>query len=230
MCDIGELIFDQLHDLIEESLAVVVRPNDRIISKTKGFRNPDTYGELNPSFLTDLFSKVGLREQHLFLDLGSGVGNAVLQAALQTGCKARGCELSKVRNDFASPLHEELLERCKLESYKRRLRNTAAEERVKFVRGDKFKHGEVRLWVSSADLILVTNMLFTVEMNDELLLLAMVMKRGAKMATMTRLLSGTYEPGEQSPIERLGEESLQSRKGQAGWAWAGIGWYLYTKK
>ena len=45
-----------------------------------------------PTFVSDIFHATGLSESSLFLDLGS-VGNVVLQAILETGCRSFGLEV-----------------------------------------------------------------------------------------------------------------------------------------
>ena len=215
--------------MLEAARDAVVLPHDDAIAKTKGVSNPDTYGELSYWFLTSLFAKVALNWRQLFVDLGSGVGNICLQAALEIGCTARGCEISQLRNNLAAPFHADLLAKCTTAVERKRLTNTAAKERLRFVEGDIFNNSEVETWIPEADLILCTNLKFPGDMNEELLMLAMQMKSGVKMATLAPLFVGSYEPGEQSPMNHLTEERLRARKGEARWAWNAFDWYLYTR-
>ncbi|KNZ56855.1 hypothetical protein VP01_2301g8 [Puccinia sorghi] len=48
----------------------------------------NVYGELKPRFISEIIRLVDLRPGMLFLDLGSGIGNIVLQVALEVGCVA----------------------------------------------------------------------------------------------------------------------------------------------
>lgn len=65
----------------------------------------NVYGELLPRFISTIFKETRLKSGHVFVDLGSGVGNVVLQAALEIGCESWGCEMMAnacdlVRGDF----------------------------------------------------------------------------------------------------------------------------------
>ncbi|KAI9725399.1 MAG: Nucleosomal histone H3-Lys79 methylase [Chrysothrix sp. TS-e1954] len=220
----------EMYTKIEAARDAVVFPHEEAISKTKQLHGADTYGELSFWFQTALFRKTGLTSEHVFVDLGSGVGNIVLQAALETGCTAYGCELNSVCANLAAPFHADLLARCTTDVERRRLTNTARKERVRFVEGDIFKNDEVGSWIPQADLVLCTNLKFSFDMNDELLVLAMQMKPGARMATLSPLFLGTYAPGEQSPMKQLAEERCRAREGESRWTWGAFDWYLYTKR
>ena len=52
-----------------------------------------TYGELEPCFVYGLLEDLRVTPNSLVVDLGSGAGNLVIQAAIQTGCTAFGIEL-----------------------------------------------------------------------------------------------------------------------------------------
>lgn len=74
--------FDQLYDR-------AVAP---YLSGLKSGRTDFTYGELRPAFLSSIFKSAGLNCDSVYVDLGSGVGNTAMQAALETGCEAHGIE------------------------------------------------------------------------------------------------------------------------------------------
>ncbi len=54
----------------------------------------EIYGEINPVFVNDLIDVLAIRSHDIVYDLGSGVGNVVLQLACQTGCTAYGAFLN----------------------------------------------------------------------------------------------------------------------------------------
>lgn len=56
----------------------------------------DSYGELRHIFMSKVIEQTNLNSNSVFVDLGSGVGNCVMQAALQAGCKSYGFELLPV--------------------------------------------------------------------------------------------------------------------------------------
>jgi hypothetical protein len=62
-----------------------------------------TYGEITPAGFRALARRVGLGAQDVFVDLGSGVGRAVVQAALENGVRrSAGVELAASRHERAA--------------------------------------------------------------------------------------------------------------------------------
>ncbi|KAI6153139.1 histone-lysine N-methyltransferase, partial [Pisolithus tinctorius] len=61
------------------------------VSRYSAFTS-EVYGELMPSFTDKIIAQTGLHAGSLLVDLGSGVGNVLLHAALATGCSAFGIE------------------------------------------------------------------------------------------------------------------------------------------
>ena len=61
--------------------------------------------------MSKIIDQTNLGPDSLFVDLGSGVGNCVLQAALQAGCKSYGFELLPVPSHCARLQVEEIKKR-----------------------------------------------------------------------------------------------------------------------
>jgi len=55
------------------------------------------YGRVLPAGMDAIFDFTFLQEGDIFLDLGSGIGNAPIQAALTKGAKGRGIEIMQAR-------------------------------------------------------------------------------------------------------------------------------------
>src|SRR5205814_8075506 len=55
--------------------------------KKDEYGTDNVYGELLPRFISKIFRDINLKSDQVFVDLGSGVGNVVLQAALEDGCE-----------------------------------------------------------------------------------------------------------------------------------------------
>lgn len=69
------------------------------------------YGRLSFQATRVLFTKVAsLKYFHLFLDIGHGVGNTVLQAAYTVGCESLGIELVNLRAERADVYAEKCRE------------------------------------------------------------------------------------------------------------------------
>ena len=136
----------------------------------------DVYGELLPRFVHDIITDTGLRSSHVFVDLGSGVGNAVLQAGLEAGCEAWGCELEPERAALADAQARDFRARCKLWG----LRIGA----IRLLQGDFTTHPAISTLIPRADVILVNNEKFQPALNDALLRMFLDLKDGARIVSL----------------------------------------------
>ncbi|GAU98496.1 hypothetical protein RvY_09634 [Ramazzottius varieornatus] len=86
---------------------------DRIIDKVDKLNDyeawsSETYGETTFEFANEVIGKLNIGEDDVFLDLGSGVGKVVLQAAAMCCCKkAYGIEIVNTRGGFAKGMGKE---------------------------------------------------------------------------------------------------------------------------
>lgn len=140
--------------IIEETYQRAVGPN---VASLKGYEafSSETYGELMPTLLSEIFRNTGLSADSLFLDLGSGVGNVVLQASLETGCRSFGVEVRDATSRLAVSQLEQMKIRCRMWGV------TMGE--VELEQGDMLKSPRVAELVSQADVILVNNKVFSEE-------------------------------------------------------------------
>jgi len=104
---------DIVSHVMEEAYQRSVAPYVHILKKYQPFSS-NVYGELTPTFVHMLVERTGLRQGSLFMDLGSGVGNVVLQVACQTGCQAYGVEIMDSVSSIANNLKASFLSRCKM--------------------------------------------------------------------------------------------------------------------
>jgi len=96
---------------------------------------------------------VGLKPGMTFFDLGSGIGNVVIQAALVSGCSSYGVEILDVTNDVAQDVSKVFLERCRLWCLE------AGPHAL--YHGDFCDHEVVRKHIANADVILANNFVFS---------------------------------------------------------------------
>ena len=137
--------------LIEETYQRCVGPQVHTLRNYEAFSS-ETYGELMPSLVADIIRYTGLREDSLFLDLGCGVGNVVLQASLQTGCRSFGIEIMSTPAGMA---------RDQLEQLKIRARMWGVNMgEVELEEGDMLKSERVAKLMSEADVVLINNKVF----------------------------------------------------------------------
>lgn len=93
----------------------------------------------------------GLKPGMHFLDLGSGVGNVVLQAAMQAGCTSAGVECMAKPADLARAQLSQMQDRLRLWGL-----NMGAAEMME---GD-FREVDLTRHLQRADVVLVNNYAF----------------------------------------------------------------------
>lgn len=118
------------------------------------------YGELMPHCMSAIFKETGLNSWHKFVDLGSGVGNAVFQAALEIGCDSWGYEIRPDLSEIATLQRSYIISQC--EHGKIPMGNICTEN-------DSFTSSRrVKEVLRGADVVLVNNVKFSPDTNQML--------------------------------------------------------------
>ena len=174
---------DSMHNLPLKMCASILRQvYDRAVSPKvdilKKYENgtDNVYGELLHPFVSRVLAEAGLESKHLFVDLGSGVGNVVLQAALEFGCESWGCEMMENACNLAEAQEPEFEARCRLWGIET--------GRVHLERGDFLENKEIQKAMRKADVILVNNQAFTPQLNQSLTDLFLDLKDGCKIISL----------------------------------------------
>ena len=167
-------------------LDVVRRIMDQIYSRTvspkvetlRAYQNgsDNVYGELLSRFCSNIFKQVDMKQEHVFVDLGSGVGNVVLQAALEVGCESWGIEMMKNPCDLAELQAKEFPGRTRLWGID--------VGKVNLIRGDFTKNQEIVKVLQRADFVLVNNQAFTPALNDALLSMFLELKNDSRVISL----------------------------------------------
>jgi len=226
----------QIFEILENAYDKEISPRVRRIAQANGRKKgnfSDAYGELRPIFLAHLFQLTNLTQAQMFLDLGSGVGNVVIQAALQYGCLSNGCELDQPRHALAGPFRSDVLRRVGRRLATRRRRDWLKATRVKFVNGDIFQNATVQTWIQEADVALCANKKFSAQMNIDLLTRALQMKIGARLVTLEQIMTlsriSDANGAEVDPATMMKEERRRSRPDGASWTNSPIPYFIYTR-
>ncbi|KAL5518527.1 DOT1 [Sanghuangporus vaninii] len=164
-----------VHRIIEETYQRCVGPQINQLRKYEAFSS-NVYGELTPAFVDDIIKRTRLNYKSLFLDLGSGVGNVVLQTALQTGCKAFGIEERGDTALIAIDQFEQIKLRCRMWG--------VSMGEVELVQGDMTRNERVDQLMSKADVVLVNNYVFSEELNAALRPKFLDLKEGAFVVSL----------------------------------------------
>ncbi|OQO14374.1 hypothetical protein B0A48_01250 [Cryoendolithus antarcticus] len=136
----------------------------------------DVYGELLPSLVNKIINVTQLSHDHIFVDLGSGVGNIVLQTALQVGCESWGIEQMPNPCKAAELQKAEFAARTKLWGL--------STGKVNLINGSFFDCLEIDEVLKRADVVLVNNQVFSAATNDNLLAKFLDLKEGAKVVSL----------------------------------------------
>jgi H3 lysine-79-specific histone-lysine N-methyltransferase len=152
-----------------------VSPNvDNLRKYENGSDN--VYGELLPPLISQVLTETRLRSDQVFVDLGSGVGNVVLQAALQFGCESWGCEMMENACELAEAQQKEFSARCRLWGI--------ATGKVRLIQGNFLENEKIKATMKRADVILVNNQAFTPILNRSLIDLFLDLKDGCKIISL----------------------------------------------
>ncbi|KAG6864835.1 hypothetical protein C0991_006859 [Blastosporella zonata] len=166
--------------IIEENYQRSVGPYVHNLKAYEAFSST-VYGELMPSLVYEMIQITKLDEDSLFLDLGSGVGNVVVQASLQTGCRSYGIELLPGPAKIAREMKEHLEVRCRMWGV--RLGEIELEE------GDMLESSRVNQLIPQADVVLVDNKVFEQSLNEALRPKFLDLKEGAIVISLKPFVS-----------------------------------------
>lgn len=203
--------------------ARTVSPNVNLVRQYEGFSD-NVYGELLPKFLSRIFKETRLKPSQTFVDLGSGVGNCVLQAALETGCEAWGCEMMENCAKLAGLQASEFSARCHLWGLK--------PGSVNLLRDNFMENEQINEVLKRADVVLINNQAFTADLNNNLKLKFLDLKEGCQIVS----LKYYRDPGAvikvtnvNDPVNFLKVKKMERFSGMVSWSDDPGYWYLHRK-
>lgn len=199
-----------------------VAPKVDILKKyTMGSDN--VYGELMHDFIHRiLVEQAQMTSDQVFVDLGSGVGNVVLQAALEVGCNSYGFEMMENACDLAEEQEREFRNRCLLWGI--------APGRVSLERGDFTKNDKVSHVLKRADVVLVNNKAFTSTLNDHLVSMFLDLKPGCKIISLKNFVHDNKAATNSVANNILEVEQFRYHEGWVSWGASGGDYFVSTKK
>lgn len=221
--EIRAVDFSLVETIFNQTYTRTVSPHAHLTRKYENGTS-EVYGELLPRFMSTIFKETHLKSDQVFVDLGSGVGNCVIQAALQIGCESWGWENMKNPCDLADQQKVEFEARCRLWG----LQPGAVQlERASFL--DNEKTSEV---LKRADVVLVNNRAFQADLMDNLKYIFLDLKEGCQIVS----LKPFREPGQKiqdrhdsDPIYTLQVVQKEYPTKSVSWMGDSGDWYLSTK-
>lgn len=197
--------------LLNHVYSRVVSPHANDLREYEAFSN-NVYGELLPEFVTRLFKETSLTSDSVFIDLGSGVANCTLQAALEIGCESWGCEVMETASSLAQKQKYELENRARMYGFKTGEIHLVASS---FVHND-----QVQKVVSRADVVLVNNYAFDGKLNSHLIDMFLDLKDGCRIISLKSFVPPTHTISEhniESPLNLLSVERKEFPSNSVSW-------------
>ncbi|KAG0336293.1 Nucleosomal histone H3-Lys79 methylase [Podila humilis] len=150
------------------------------LNQYEAFSN-NVYGEILPILTKEFIQKTKVNENKVFVDLGCGIGNVVLQVALQTGAESYGVEIMDTPAKFAKKQAKEFEARSRAYGLHH--------GKVTMIHGDFLETPELAKILARADVVLVNNYAFNSALNQSLLQLFLDLKEGCKIISLKTFVS-----------------------------------------
>ncbi|KAI8084225.1 histone methylation protein DOT1-domain-containing protein [Gilbertella persicaria] len=194
------------------------------LNNYQAFSN-NVYGEINPILVKEFITKTGLNSRSVFMDMGCGIGNVVLQVAAQTGCEAYGIEIMETPCKFA----------------KRQLKEYAARMKAWRLPTGKihFRHGDfldvaandLYSTLKRSDVLLVNNYAFDAATNQALAQLFLDLKEGTKIISLKSFVPKHHKINQRTlnmPESILRVEAFEYYSEAVSWTNNGGQYYIAT--
>lgn len=223
---------DRMHELPRNLVAFIldqvydrtVAPKVELLSKYENGTDY-VYGELLHPFISKLLvEQTKMTSDQVFVDLGSGVGNVCLQAALEIGCESWGCEMMDNACNLAEAQINEFDSRCMLWGIK--------QGKVHLERGDFRKNTVIHDALKKADVVLVNNKAFTSQLNDDLVRMFLDLKPGCKIISLRSFVADFKSSHNINDVGStiLDVEECAYPEGYVSWTNAGGPYFISTRK
>lgn len=163
-----------------------------------------------------------MASKQVMVDLGSGVGNVVLQAALEVGCESYGCEMMENACNLAEAQQKEFDARCILWGIK--------PGKVQLERGDFRKNTVIYEALKRADVVLVNNKAFTPQLNDDVSRMFLDLKTGCKVVSLKSFVTDSSYNVNDVGRSIFDVEEKTYPQDFVSWAHDGGKYFVATKK
>ncbi|XP_061456564.1 histone-lysine N-methyltransferase, H3 lysine-79 specific isoform X2 [Rhineura floridana] len=185
--------------------------------------SPEVYGETSFDLVAQMIDEIKMTEDDLFVDLGSGVGQVVLQVAAATNCKHHyGVEKADIPAKYAETMDKEF--RKWMKWYGKKHGDYTLE------RGD-FLSEEWRERIANTSVIFVNNFAFGPEVDHQLKERFANMKEGGQIVSSKPFAPLNFRINSRNlsdigTIMRVVE--LSPLKGSVSWTGKPVSYYLHT--
>ncbi|CAG2167730.1 unnamed protein product [Oppiella nova] len=184
--------------------------------------SPEVYGETSFEFISQMIDEIALTSDDVFVDLGSGVGQVVLQVAAATNCrKCIGIEKAEVPSIYARTMDERF--KFWMKWFGKR------HGEYQLIRGDFF-HDDHREVINNATFIFVNNFAFGPNVDHMLKQRFADMRDCAKIVSSKAFCSLNFRITDRN-LSDIGTimdvTEIQPKKGSVSWTGRPVSYYLH---
>lgn len=185
--------------------------------------SPEVYGETSFDLVDQMIKSINFTEDDYFIDLGSGVGQVVLQVAAATPCKmCYGIEKAEFPAKYAETMAKE---------YERWMSWFGKKHgQYKIEKGD-FLCEEVKEKINNATIIFVNNFAFGPQVDHQLKLRFANMKEGAKIVSSKAFCPMNFRITDRN-LSDIGTimhvAELSPLSGAVSWTGKPFGYFIHT--
>ncbi|KAJ1654381.1 Nucleosomal histone H3-Lys79 methylase [Dispira simplex] len=169
------LPFGLVSHILYQTYSRTVAPNAESLTNYEAFSN-QVYGEVNASLVHEFIRQTHLQHDQVFVDMGCGIGNVVLQIAAEVGCEAHGIEIMTQPGQFAMRQAVEFESRMRLYGL--------PHGSVELHTGDFLSHSGIHATLGRAHVVLVNNYAFSSQLNQQLLQLFLDLEEGTQIISL----------------------------------------------
>nr|XP_054764002.1 histone-lysine N-methyltransferase, H3 lysine-79 specific-like isoform X1 [Lytechinus pictus] len=185
--------------------------------------SPEVYGETSYDLVAQMLEHVKINEDDVFVDLGSGVGNVVLQVAAATPCKlAYGIEKADVPAQYSVEMQSE---------YKRWMKWYGKEHSKFLLEHGDFLSDIMKEKIASSDVIFVNNFAFGPRVDHQLKERFANMKEGAKIVSSKAFCPLNFRITDRN-LSDIGSimdvVELSPLRGSVSWTGKPVSYFLHT--
>ncbi|KAG2222915.1 hypothetical protein INT45_013546 [Circinella minor] len=216
--------YDLACHILYQVYSRTVAPQADALNNYQAFSN-NVYGEINPILVKQFITKTKLNSHSVFMDMGCGIGNVVLQVAAQTGCEAYGIEIMEVPCKCA---------KRQLKEYAARMKAWRLPTgKIHFRHGDFLDVGSSDMYetLKRTDVLLVNNYAFDWETNHSLAQLFLDLNEGTKIISLKSFVPKSHKINQRTfhmPESILRVEEFEYFSEAVSWTNNGGTYYIAT--